>query len=81
MDETLTLEQPAAEVNTQATEAAVEQPTPANDQQQHEPKTLPWEPTAAQIMAGQEFIGRCISEGLTPHPRGVYQTMFAALQE
>lgn len=58
-----------------APEPAAEQPVEVKDP---DPKTLPWEPTAKMIDDGREFIARCIREGLTPHPRGVYQTMFAA---
>ena len=56
---------------------AAEQPVEVKDP---DPKTLPWEPTAKMIDDGREFIARCIREGLTPHPRGVYQTMFTAYQ-
>lgn len=68
---------PAPAAADPAPEPAPEQPVEVKDP---DPKTLPWEPTAKMIDEGREFIARCISDGLTPHPRGVYQTMFAAYQ-
>lgn len=83
----------ASEVNAQATEATVaenatvqpeakveEAPTPEPVPETPADKTLPWEPTQEMVDAGKDFIAKCGADNIIPHPRGVYQTMFAAYQ-
>lgn len=93
MSDTETVEQApevnASEVQAAATEATVAESatvdasTKTADElapvaEAVEPKNLPWEPNTDMIEAGKQFVDRCMADGLTPHPRGVYQTMFAA---